>query len=136
MQKSQLIKQAVTAWAGAILITGAVAACSKTDEGLPRLHRGDLVSKSNLNFDYIEGDLINCKNISVVYLKGDIRGEKTRGVHVQVMKGNVQSGQVKIDVLEGDIIDGRSVSVRLLLGEDLSGRADVLEQMPVKRSPF
>lgn len=120
----------------ALTMSVSFAACKQSEGESPRVHRGDLISRSNLNFDYVEGDLINCKNVSVVYLKGDIRGEKSRGVHVQVMKGNVQAGQVKIDVLEGDIIEGRSVSVRLLLGEDLSARADVLERQPSRRTQF
>lgn len=119
-----------------LLFLVTLASCARDREDSPRVHRGDLISCSNQNYDYVEGDLINCKNVSVVYLKGDIRGEKSRGLHVRVMKGNVQAGQAKIDILDGDIIEGRSVSVRLLLGEDLSARADVLERQPVSRTPF
>jgi len=135
MQKSITVRLILLA-AIAFSMSVSFASCKQSEGESPRVHRGDLISRSNLNFDYVEGDLINCKNVSVVYLKGDIRGEKSRGVHVQVMKGNVQAGQVKIDVLEGDIIEGRSVSVRLLLGEDLSARADVLERQPARRTQF
>ncbi len=103
---------------------------SKSQES--KIHIGNLIAQKNLNFDYVEGDIIDCKNISIRYLKGDIRGEKNQNIIVDVMRGNVQSGNAKINILEGNIINGKSVSVRLLIGIDFSNQAIINQQIKPK----
>ncbi|MFN3604079.1 MAG: hypothetical protein ACK4UJ_05150 [Leptonema sp. (in: bacteria)] len=95
----------------------------KTKE--PRIYIGNLISQKNLNYDYVEGDIIDCRNISVEYLKGNIRGEKNQNIYVNVMKGNVLSGNVKVNILEGNIINGKSVFVKILIGRDFSKLAKI-----------
>lgn len=107
--------------------------CSKQEQFKePRIYIGNLISQKNLNFDYVEGDVIDCKNISIEYLKGDIRGEKNQNIYVNIMKGNVVSGNVKINILEGNILDGKSVSVRILIGRDFSNLAKIEKQIKEK----
>ena len=63
------------------------------------------------------------------YLEGDIKGHKTFGLQIEVMRGNIVDGQAKINVLHGDIVGGKGVVVNLLIGEDFTGQAKVLKQI-------
>lgn len=98
----------------------------------PKIFLGNLISQKNLNFDYVEGDIIDCKNISIEYLKGDIRGEKNQNIYINVMKGNLYSGNVKINFLEGNILNGSSVSVKVLIGIDFSNQAQIIKHIKPK----
>lgn len=113
-----------------ILIFLILTFCQKTDKIKEiKIHIGDLISQKNMNFDYAEGNIIDCRNISVEYLKGDIRGEKNLNININVMQGNIVSGNVKVNILDGNIINGNSVKVNLLLGEDFSGKAQILKKI-------
>lgn len=96
---------------------------------------GDLVGKRGAGYAYVRGNLLDCRNVSVQYLEGDVRGEKTRGVWVDVMRGTIEGGAVTVNVLEGNIVDGANVTVNVLIGEDFSGQARVARRIPPNRAP-
>jgi hypothetical protein len=112
------------------LVLYAVVFCTKENPQKDlKIHIGDLISQKNLDFDYVEGNIIDCRNISVVYLKGDIRGNKNININVNIMKGNILSGNVKVNILDGNILNGKGVKINLLIGEDFSKEAEVLKKI-------
>lgn len=116
-----------------LLCVALTSGCPRPETAPPdvRVQIGDLTNRDlyangeKRRLSYMRGDLINCRNISIDYLEGDIRGEKTRGVVVNVMRGSIDGGGVTVNVLHGSIVRGENVTVNLLIGEDLSGQARV-----------
>lgn len=96
---------------------------------LQEVQLGDLVGKRGAGYAYVRGNLLDCRNVAVQYLEGDVRGEKTRGVWVDVMRGTIEGGAVTVNVLEGNIVDGANVTVNVLIGEDFSGKARVAQRV-------
>jgi hypothetical protein len=94
-----------------------------------KIHIGDLISQKNLNFDYVEGNVIDCRNISIVYLKGDVSGDKNLNININIMKGNILANNVKVHILDGNILKGNNIKVNLLLGEDFTGKAEILKKI-------
>ena len=104
--------------------------CSpKTENKDLKIHMGDLISQKNLNFDYVEGNIIDCRNISIVYLKGDVSGDKNLNININVMKGNILSNNVKVHILDGNILKGNNIKVDVLIGEDFTGKAEVIKKI-------
>lgn len=89
----------------------------------------DLYRAKNQTYTYVKGDLEDCRNLSIHYLEGNVKGNKTFGLQIDVMRGNVIDGSARINVLHGDIIRGRGIIVNLLIGEDFSGEAKVLKRI-------
>jgi hypothetical protein len=106
-------------------------ACSPGAETEPELLviTKDLYRDKNQTYTYVRGTLEDCRNLSVRYLDGDIKGRKTFGLQVDVMRGNILDGSAKINVLHGDIVGGKGIVVNLLIGEDFTGEAKVLKQI-------
>ncbi len=104
--------------------------CSpKTENKDLNIHIGDLISQKNLNFDYVEGNIIDCRNISIVYLKGDVSGDKNLNININIMKGNILSNNVKVHILDGNILKGNNIKVDVLIGEDFTGKAEVIKKI-------
>ncbi|MBX7057759.1 MAG: hypothetical protein K1X75_06800 [Leptospirales bacterium] len=110
-----------------------LACCARPETEAPHsnIHIGNLEprdlyrSPEKRQLRYMRGDLIDCRDVSIDYLEGNVRGDKTRGVVINVMRGVIDGGGVTVNVLQGSIVRGDNVSVNLLLGEDLSARAKV-----------
>tara|TARA_B100001939_G_scaffold286204_2_gene256264 strand:- start:10076 stop:10582 length:507 start_codon:yes stop_codon:yes gene_type:complete len=96
----------------------------------------NLYRDKNQTYTYVRGDLEDCRNLSIRYLEGDIKGHKTFGLQVEVMRGNILDGQAKINVLHGDIVGGQGVVVNVLIGEDFTGKAKVLKRITEEEAGF
>ncbi|MBU43247.1 MAG: hypothetical protein CMN76_08520 [Spirochaetaceae bacterium] len=112
-----------------ILLTGAQCTEQPAEEPRVEVVTSDLYRDKNQTYTYVRGDLEDCRNLSIRYLEGDIKGHKTFGLQIEVMRGNIVDGQAKINVLHGDIVGGKGVVVNLLIGEDFTGQAKVLKQI-------
>ncbi len=110
----------------------------QTDPAEPRIEvkTQDLYRDKNQTYTYVRGDLEDCRNLSIRYLEGDIKGHKTFGLQIEVMRGNVLDGQAKINVLHGDIVGGDGVVVNVLIGEDFTGKARVLKRITEEEAGF
>lgn len=115
----------------ALTLLGIVAACpaGKTEAPPLRVHVGDLLAPQGKDFAYVRGNVLEAKKVSIEYLEGDVRGEKIRGLWVNVMRGTVANGPATVNILHGDIIDGEGVTVNILIGQDFSGKARIGRRM-------
>jgi len=115
----------------ALFALASLAGCPSGDKAPPALevYEGDLVGKRGRQYAYVNGDILDSRNISAEYLVGDVRGTKSRGIWIGVMRGNVEQGAVTVNVLHGNIINGDNVTVNVLIGEDFSGKAKVARKL-------
>ncbi|MCB1168798.1 MAG: hypothetical protein KDK25_00605 [Leptospiraceae bacterium] len=114
------------------------AACAEEPSSEPRIEvkTEDLYRDKNQTYTYVKGDLEDCRNLSIRYLEGDIKGHKTFGLQIEVMRGNILDGQAKINVLHGDIVGGQGIVVNVLIGEDFTGKARVLKRITEGEAGF
>ena len=114
-----------------LLVTVAILSSCQSESADPQVLvvNKDLYRDKNQTYTYVRGDLEDCRNLSIRYMEGDIKGHKTFGLQIEVMRGNILDGQAKINVLHGDIVGGKGIVVNVLIGEDFTGKAKVLKQI-------
>lgn len=114
-----------------LLLAGVFSGCRGGEPEQPEMQvvTEDLYRKKNRTYTHVRGDLEDCRNLSIRYLDGNIKGRKTFGLQIDVMRGNILDGQAKINILHGDIVGGKGIVVNLLIGEDFTGEAKVLKRI-------